>query len=191
MSGNGESMRKNKVADRRVIRTRRALSDGLLLLLRSKSWDDISIQEICDSANVGRSTFYVHFRGKEQLLAEGMDDLKCLLIANARSSTKSEFELLHGLMDHMVDQRLVFKALIGRRGGQAVVARFKGLTRQLIERELKQKGCSTSKSLWLSRYLSGGLVELMSWWVDAAKPPAIDDMKRRMDLLISQVLKVD
>ena len=61
-----------KSADRRVRRTRKALRDALLTLAARRSWDDISVQDICSAADVGRSTFYAHYDGKDALLANGL-----------------------------------------------------------------------------------------------------------------------
>src|SRR5205085_389973 len=53
--------------DRRSARTQRSLSEALVGLVKEKRFDDITVQEVIDRANVGRSTFYSHFRDKEDL----------------------------------------------------------------------------------------------------------------------------
>jgi AcrR family transcriptional regulator len=57
--------------DRRVHRSRRTLWEALLALLHERDWADISVQMICDRADVARSTFYAHFQTKQDLLDEG------------------------------------------------------------------------------------------------------------------------
>ena len=54
--------------DVRVIRTYDQLSKSLISLLTKKSFDDISVSEICDSAQVHRATFYKHFNDKFEFL---------------------------------------------------------------------------------------------------------------------------
>lgn len=61
--------------DRRVRRTRRALHDALLTLMTEKSFDAVTVQDIIDRADVGRSTFYSHFTDKRDLLDSGFEDL--------------------------------------------------------------------------------------------------------------------
>jgi AcrR family transcriptional regulator len=56
-----------KAADRRAARTRRALQEALIALMRVKHYDDISIQEIADHADIGRTTFYLHYQSKGDL----------------------------------------------------------------------------------------------------------------------------
>jgi AcrR family transcriptional regulator len=54
--------------DRRVLRSRQMLVDALAKLLRRKDFDDISIQEIANEADLTRATFYLHFADKAALL---------------------------------------------------------------------------------------------------------------------------
>ena len=61
--------------DRRVRRTRRSLHGALAALIHEKAWGAIGLKEILARADVGRSTFYAHFRDKDELLAEGIRDL--------------------------------------------------------------------------------------------------------------------
>ena len=61
--------------DRRVQKTRKLLQDALIELVAEKGYESVTIQEILDRANVGRSTFYVHFQDKDQLLHSILDRL--------------------------------------------------------------------------------------------------------------------
>jgi AcrR family transcriptional regulator len=58
--------------DRRSQRTRQLLSHGLIELLEIKRYNSITVQEIADRANVGRSTFYAHFTDKDDLFVAGV-----------------------------------------------------------------------------------------------------------------------
>jgi AcrR family transcriptional regulator len=66
---------KAKKNDRRVDRTRKALREALFDLIREKSYDQITVEEITERANLGRTTFYLHYKDKEDLLLEDFIDL--------------------------------------------------------------------------------------------------------------------
>lgn len=63
------------IKDRRVQKTQSSLRQALLSLLAEKPYDSVAVKEILDRANVGRSTFYMHFRDKDDLLVSGIDDM--------------------------------------------------------------------------------------------------------------------
>ena len=56
--------------DRRISKTRKAIYTAFLQLLNQKNFEMITVQEIIDLADVGRSTFYSHYESKELLLDE-------------------------------------------------------------------------------------------------------------------------
>src|SRR5260221_3050753 len=61
---------KPRKADRRIQRTRRRLSGALIELVEEKRFDDITVQNVIERADVGRATFYTHFRDKEDLFEQ-------------------------------------------------------------------------------------------------------------------------
>ena len=63
------------IPDRRVQKTRKLLQEALIELVAEKGYETVTIQEILDKANVGRSTFYAHFQDKDQLLHSILDRL--------------------------------------------------------------------------------------------------------------------
>ncbi len=67
--------RRPETEDRRVRRTKASLHDALIDLARQKPYDSVAVKEVLARADVGRSTFYEHFRDKDDLLNSGIDDV--------------------------------------------------------------------------------------------------------------------
>src|ERR1044071_6290760 len=65
----------NNKIDRRAGRTERSLREALIALILEKRYDAITVQNIIDRADVGRSTFYAHYRDKEDLLLSDWEGL--------------------------------------------------------------------------------------------------------------------
>lgn len=87
-------MAAKRVTDRRIQKTQTLLRQALVSLIREKSYDLIAVKEILDRANVGRSTFYMHFRDKDELLVSGIHDmLRSVQSAGLPSSTKRHEQL--------------------------------------------------------------------------------------------------
>jgi AcrR family transcriptional regulator len=118
------------IPDRRVQKTRKLLQDALIELVAEKGYEAISIREILDRANVGRSTFYAHFQDKDQLLHSILDRLdelfeqhkKRVLDAAKNTGNIGNVELTSGLsptlslFQFVGQNHLFFKAMLGNRG---------------------------------------------------------------------------
>ena len=70
-----DQMRRTSGGDRRVQRTRAGLHRAMMALLHEKAYDDIVVKEILAHADVARSTFYAHFRDKDDLLDSGIREV--------------------------------------------------------------------------------------------------------------------
>ncbi len=181
-----------QTADRRVQRTRYALRDALIALLAERGWDDINIQDLCERANVGRSTFYMHFQNKEQLLVSGFDDLRAWLCSDAAAVKKGDSDSLpfvRGLIDHVYEQRTLFRAIVGRRSGHVVQKRFREMVGLLVEKDISLRVAGGWQRDAGVNFIAGALVELLAWWVDAGKGRTADDIERLFDQLSLPVIR--
>src|SRR3981081_3297269 len=113
-----------KVLDRRISRTRGMLQHALNSLIPKKGYEAITIQDICDAANVGRSTFYAHYNGKDDLKRSGFEHLRkelverqrmFLAIPGAIRNLRLGFSLT--MFEHARDHRQFHRARGSRRGG--------------------------------------------------------------------------
>lgn len=170
------------VADRRTQRTRRALRDALLSLLVEKSWDELSVQDICVRADIGRSTFYLHFPSKEELLSGSLDDLRDALnaSANATASAKAARPLafVRGLLEHLYEQQQLCRSIFGRRSAHTVQVRFREMVGKLFSDNLGELTPANWKREAAVRYLTGALVETLAWWIDSQPVRQIEEIEK-------------
>lgn len=152
-------------SDRRVQRSRARLHQALVALILERGWDRVSVQEVCARAGVGRSTFYVHFADKEDLLIGGLDDVRDALRRQCRPGTPP-FGFLRGLMAHADESRRMFRAVIGKKSGLAVQRRFRQVVLELVGEDLAAMGVAEPRRQLTERYLAGALVEILMWWID-------------------------
>ena len=114
MSGNGpRSASARGTRDRRVERTRRTLQKALIALTLEKRFDAITVQEVLDRADVGRSTFYAHFRSKEDLFRSDFENLLGFIRRGVAASGSRGGRILpvRELFEHVREFRRLYRAM--------------------------------------------------------------------------------
>ena len=179
----------NRKPDPRAVRTRDRLGDALIQLLLAKPFDDITVQEVLDRARVSRSTFYEHYRDKNDLFLSDVDQFFEMMSTqlsrthdpSPRVAPVAEF------FTHVADVRDLYAVLVesGRMHdltelGTAHFAR--GIEARLAA---QPRGVSLSKEtrVALAHALAGALIALVTWWArqGMTTPPAeLDRLFHRM-----------
>lgn len=173
--------------DRRVARTRKALQDALFLLMLKKGYEAVTVEDICAAANVGRSTFYGHFTGKEDLKRSSLDDhlRKILPAGRPRAGANDErFGFVLPFLEHTRDHLDLYRALVSK-GGAATTLKMvhRIVTEQVRQEVAAEKPLDTATREALVALIAGGFMSLLTWWLDGgARLPVrrVDDIFRRL-----------
>jgi len=175
-----------KKPNRRAQRTRALLENALLGLIRRKPYEAITIQDICAAADVGRSTFYVHYRSKDDLKRQGLEHLRSEL-AEAQSSAAAGARLTFSLpmFEHARAHLEDYRALKRSRGGKVVIGRIREILSERVCAELATCGVGGQKmdAGLMREYLVGAYLAVLTWWLDDGAriaPAAVDSMFRRL-----------
>ncbi len=165
-------------SDRRTRRTRLALQNALHSLLAEQGWDSINVQKLCERADVGRSTFYLHFQNKEELLASGLAELRGLLREQASAGAPGTLSFVRLLIGRIYEQRKLFRAVAGGRNSHIVRIRFHELVVQLAEEDLSAVAAAGWRREAGARCVAGALAELLTWWIEAGARQPPDEIER-------------
>jgi AcrR family transcriptional regulator len=141
------------------------LHEALVTLILERGWDAVSVREVCQKADVGRSTFYVHFADKETLLLSGFDELHQVM-EQIRSSAEVPFGFLGSLAAHAAENGRIMQALFGRQSGQRVQWRFREVLASLVEAELKVLKVPKAARATMAAFIAGGVAEVLMSWLD-------------------------
>jgi AcrR family transcriptional regulator len=124
--------------DRRVRRTRTSINDAFVQLVSEKEYDDITIADILDRADVGRSTFYAHFEDKDDLMRQSLEGMRAMLAAQTEVLPKSKdllFPYTAALYEHVFPRRRLVRAS----GGPARLRQlFTEMVAKLVRDELRR-----------------------------------------------------
>lgn len=160
--------------DRRIRRTRRTLNEALIALILEKGYDRVTVQDILDRADVGRSTFYAHFRDKEALLIANFDDLGEQLRADLDAMTtgvapSDPTKPVGVIYQHAYERREAYKALCGKQGGNIVYGHLHRLVAGLLRDHLRPHLAAAGSDLpvdVVAEFYTAAALGLLVWWVD-------------------------
>jgi AcrR family transcriptional regulator len=180
--------------DRRVRRTRDALGDALVALMQEKPFESITVQHVLDRAGVGRSTFYAHYRDKDDLFLSDLEDFLegMSTLLQRRREASNRVAPVRELFAHVAEMRRLHTALIAAGKMRDFLEMGQGYFARAIDRRLAvlpaSRAIAPAQRVPLAHAFAGALLSLMSWWLDhsssdrgaAASPENMDDLYHQM-----------
>jgi AcrR family transcriptional regulator len=183
---------KQKTPDRRIQRTKQLLSGALVELILEKGYDAVTVQDIIDRANVGRSTFYSHFESKEQLLTGGHEHFSKLLSkkkeAPKRNARSIQLHLL-SLYQHTAENQQLAKALFGKKGWDLIANHLHGIITNNINMHFRP---ATTKSdeqmtLFMAEAAAAAILSMLVNWLENDMPFSAEEMAIKSDALANSI----
>lgn len=159
--------------DRRQQKTRQAIFLAFSSLLERKNFGNITVQEIIDEANVGRSTFYAHFETKDSLLKAMCTDIfQHVFSEELRKESSHDFsraghdfekEITH-ILYHLQDNRKNIKGLLSCESGDIFMGYFKGYLKQAFSEYISGGKCHVPDEYLLNHAVCS-FCETVRWWL--------------------------
>jgi AcrR family transcriptional regulator len=174
--------------DRRVARTRRTLHEALIRLIMRKGYDALTVQEIIDEADVGRATFYAHYRGKDDLLRGGFErlrgELKAARLEARRSKKGRPLPFSLAMFEHACAYRDVYRAMLGGQGSIIAINEIRRVLTELVKEDLAEVGddVAVPRELML-QFVVGTFLTALTWCLEKRpklQPSQIDDLFRHL-----------
>ncbi|MBC7878379.1 MAG: TetR/AcrR family transcriptional regulator [Anaerolineales bacterium] len=169
-----------KVLDRRVERTRQLLQNALSELILEKEYEKVTVQDVIDRANVGRSTFYAHFEDKEQLLRSGFEPLRAQFedfLSGAEFDMESPWAL----------SLTMFQQVQKQKGGYITLTHIQKFLYGYLLDHLKSSLPKRNKNIppeLLAHYVVSSFIALMTWWIDNDYPCSAEQMNKYFRQLV-------
>ncbi len=184
-------MSKERPPDRRVRRTKQRLDDALESLIIEKGYDQTTVQDVIDRADVGRSTFYAHYETKDDLLVSWVVQLVAemeLHMAQQPTDAGSIMPSL-ALFLHLAEAHHVYKAMIGSRGIDIATEMIHSSLLRHAKSGLEQRSAASDQTTIpievRAEFLAGSLLGLLTWWIDNDLPYPPE----RMDEIYQELTK--
>lgn len=163
--------------DRRQQKTRAAIFSAFIALLAEKSYNRITVQEIIDGANVGRTTFYAHFETKDDLLRALCGELFGHIIDSAMDATHTHGLYSDGsapesvfchLLQHLRENDNNILGLLSCESSELFLRYFKDSLNELVRTQFVERRRTADTPLpqdFLVNHISGSFVEMVLWWI--------------------------
>ena len=176
----------NSKHDRRSQRTRHLLSAAFVELLKEKGYSAITVSDIIERANIGRSTFYSHFHDKDDLFVNELDRVIELLSERIPNQEDMPFFPSLGLFQHIGEEYELYKALIWTPGIDLLIKHMQVSLSHRIEQGLQKSGRTFDvPTPILASFISGSFLTLLKWWLEnkmTYSPKEMDAMFRKLIL---------
>ncbi len=175
--------------DRRQRRTREAIFSAFSQLLAQKSYNSITVQDIIDTADIGRTTFYAHFETKDDLLKELCEDLFGHIIGSAMdcahthglySDDSSPESVFCHLLQHLQKNGSNILGLLSCENNDIFLRYFKNSLNSLIQNQFI-KGRAPKLDVpsdFLLNHICGSFVEMVLWWIKGGMIQTPEELDR-------------
>jgi AcrR family transcriptional regulator len=161
--------------DRRQQKTRTLIFQAFKKLLETKRYSNITVQEIIDEANVGRSTFYAHFETKDELLKALCTEIFSHVFSDDLMSEKThdfsgrksglEARITH-LLYHLNDNKHDIIGILSCESGELFMRYFKQYLAEMFSKYLNELNANVPADFLLN-HLTGSFAEAVTWWINS------------------------
>lgn len=192
------SIQEKEKLDRRVRKTRRALREAMLNLMEEKGYDQVTVEELTSRADIGRTTFYLHYNAKQDLLIEQFGELMDQLVAQLSQIPLSAWRQDGDLMavdshpnrpicmifQHAAENEELYRIVLQGEGVDQAAERLQAIMTNAVNAYLRHKLGDESEQLTLqipidvfANYFAGALLGVIKWWLEAGMPYTSQEME--------------
>lgn len=187
--------------DRRQKKTREAIFTAFTMLLSKKNYNQISVQEIIDAADIGRTTFYAHFETKDYLLKDLCEELFGHIIDTAMGLPHGHYHYSCGketdsvflhLLRHLQENDLNILELLSSQNNEIFLRYFKSNLKKLIITQYADKGLLKNSKLpedYLVNHISSSFVETVDWWLSRKMQDSPEEITENFLSVIEPILQ--
>jgi AcrR family transcriptional regulator len=206
MDYSSEENKEIPMVDRRIQRTKKALRNALVELIQEKGYDAVSVEEITQRADLGRATFYLHYKDKEDLLLEEFIDMARERVevlseiplsafkqgeASGDSANNSEPIMpLLAAFQHAAENAALYRVLLRGESSARMADRIRTIIANALYAFVKAKKQNDPTPInpqvpidMLAAYFSGALLSSLNWWLEQENPPTPEAMTQMFQRL--------
>jgi AcrR family transcriptional regulator len=172
--------------DRRRQQTRRQLIDAAVQLVLEKGYEAVTILDITNRADLGRGTFYIHFKDKEEAVWSAIEDGLHATETDAHRQFPGgipphpEYYAYRNIFRHAEQNNALYRVMLGGQGSGVMTARVQNHLSAELTRDLTHLSASVLELRVpvdiLAQVITGAVIQLVRWWLETPNKYSADDM---------------
>ncbi|MFG6150203.1 TetR/AcrR family transcriptional regulator [Halobacillus sp. B23F22_1] len=176
----------NEKLDRRKKYTRKVLKESLITLLSKKPITDITVKELCELADINRSTFYTHFADHYDLLnrieEEITEDMNQYLHSYSYEIEEESIQMTEKILQYVTENKLMFQTLLNKESAPTFEKRMMELTQRfMMNKWMIDHYGKIEETKYLSTFVISGAIHVIKEWLEND----MDKSPKEMALMIN------
>lgn len=178
-----------KKLSKRVMKTRREIHQALFILLQTKPYSKITIQDIIDQAEIGRSTFYLHFETKDELLLSLISNIFESFSKDFISDGNNSYVLpIKEIFIHVQENHRILYGIYQSDSGDVLFAKIQEywnnvLAQQILMHPELNRKTDVPVELYVN-HITGSVINMLKWWLSSKARYTPDEMQKYWELVI-------
>lgn len=193
MKQNSKFVQKGIFMDRRTKKTKNSIYNAFTELLLKEKYSKITIQEIIDLADIGRSTFYSHFETKDELLKSMCTDIFDEMHSNKIiSSSENPHFMLLNILYHIKENEKIIRGVFLSESSEIFMKYLKDYFSNKIEQHFLGSYSENVMSIpkdFLINHIYGSFLAMVKWWVFGNMKQTPEELARYFIYVISPIVK--
>jgi len=180
-----------KKDDLRVIKTKIALYNALIDLMKDRTFEEIKVSDICNKALVNRSTFYAHYEDKYELLTDYINSLKIELTKELEKNTSIKstkeyyIEMMKLFLNHIEEKKDSYLAIaINNRNSILTDILYDYIDHDIVSRLTEYNASNTIPKSIIAKFYLGAVVSTAIYWIENINKYTKEDIINYLTILI-------
>lgn len=183
----------DKKDDLRVIKTKKILYETLIELMKTKTFEEIKVSDICTKALINRSTFYAHYEDKYELLLEFINSLKEEFInelsknKNILNTKEYYLEVIRLFLDHIENKKDIYNAIMINNRNSIMMDILSSVANNEVIKKMESSNISTKvPANIIAKFYLGGVLNLGIEWLRDTNKNSKEEIIKYLEILLPE-----
>lgn len=183
----------DKKVDLRVIKTKKILYETLIELMKTKTFEEIKVSDICTKALINRSTFYTHYDDKYELLLEFINSLKEEFVnelsknKNILNTREYYLEMIRLFLDHIENKKDIYNAIMINNRNSIMMDILSSVANNEVIKKMESSNISTKvPANIIAKFYLGGVLNLGIEWLRDTNKNSKEEIIKYLEILLPE-----